>query len=71
MLAGVCFCGDRYLVLGLDSQATNRSMPALSCAHGGDIAQWQSIRLQIERSPVQLRLSPSFCPRTAGSEQGE
>ena len=24
----------------------------------GDIAQWQSIRLQIERSPVQLRLSP-------------
>ena len=27
---------------------------------GGDIAQWQSIRLQIERSPVQLRLSPSF-----------
>ena len=28
----------------------------------GGIAQWQSIRLQIERSPVQLRLPPvKFC----------
>ena len=26
----------------------------------GGIAQWQSIRLQIERSPVQLRLPPSI-----------
>ena len=26
----------------------------------GGIAQWQSIRLQIERSPVQLRLPPAF-----------
>ena len=25
----------------------------------GGIAQWQSIRLQIERSPVQLRLPPT------------
>ena len=25
----------------------------------GGIAQWQSIRLQIERSPVQLRLPPN------------
>ena len=29
----------------------------------GGIAQWQSIRLQIERSPVQLRVPPTFfCP---------
>src|SRR6218665_3100920 len=27
----------------------------------GGIAQWQSIRLQIERSPVQLRLPPVVC----------
>ena len=26
----------------------------------GDIAQWQSIRLQIERSPVRTRVSPDF-----------
>ena len=28
----------------------------------GGIAQWQSIRLQIERSPVQLRLPPTVLP---------
>ena len=28
----------------------------------GGIAQWQSIRLQIERSPVQLRLPPNIFP---------
>ena len=30
----------------------------VSLASIGGIAQWQSIRLQIERSPVQIRLPP-------------
>ena len=32
--------------------------PAQTCAWG--IAQWRSLRLQIDRSPVQLRLPPAF-----------
>ena len=32
---------------------------SLTSNNVGGIAQWQSIRLQIERSPVQLRLPPT------------
>ena len=34
----------------------------------GGIAQWQSIRLQIERSPVQLRLPPTVLISFQGTQ---
>ena len=51
------------LHLSIFQQYSDQICMTISLLHiYGDIAQWQSIRLQIERSLVQLRMSPYFEP---------
>ena len=55
----------RYLYHQFGNCVCNHGIKLISCSYYaahqmGGIAQWQSIRLQIERSPVQLQLPPEI-----------